>query len=170
MTEGRAPEDHKKQILFVCTANICRSPMAAAMFNALAEERGFAYRAENAGVAALVDEDMAPNARAALDEVGIYAEDHRARRVSEEMLEGADLVLTMGPPHVAALRRLLGDLKGKVYTLPQYALGASVEEGIPDPYGHTMTAYRASVRQLLGCVEGLMERLEREENFGESFR
>jgi protein-tyrosine-phosphatase len=171
VTEGRAPEDHKKQILFVCTANICRSPMAAAMFNALAEERGLAYRAESAGVAALVDEDMAPNARAALGELGIYAGDHRARRVSEEMLEGADLVLTMGPQHVAALRRLGADPKGgKVYALPEYALGASGEEGIPDPYGNTMTAYRASVRQLLECVEGLMERLEREENFGGSFR
>ena len=158
MTEDKAPEDHKKQILFVCTANICRSPMAAAMFNALAEERGLAYRAESAGVAAL-------------GELGIHAGDHRARRVSEEMLEGADLVLTMGPQHVAALRRLGAHLQGgKVYALPEYALGASGEEGIPDPYGNTMTAYRASVRQLLGCVEGLMERLEREENFGGSFR
>ena len=162
MTEDKATRNRPKRILFVCTANICRSPMVAAMFNALAEERGLAYRAESAGVAALTDEDMAPNARAALEEVGIYAEDHRARRVSEEMLEEADLVLTMGPRHVAALRRLGADPEGKVYTLPEYALGASGEEGIPDPYGHTMTAYRASVRQLLGCVEGLMERLERE--------
>jgi protein-tyrosine phosphatase len=170
VTEDKATRNRPKRILFVCTANICRSPMAAAMFNALAEERGLAYRAESAGVAALVDEDMAPNARAALDEVGIYAGDHRARRVSEGMLEEADLVLTMGPRHVAALRRLGADPKGKVYTLPEYALGASGEEGIPDPYGNTMTAYRASVRQLLGCVEGLMERLEREESFGGSFR
>ncbi len=165
MTEGKATENHPKRILFVCTANICRSPMAETIFNALAEERGLAYRAESAGVAALTDEDIAPNARAALDEVGIYAEDHRARRVSEEMLEEADLVLTMGPRHVAALGRSFGSLSGKVYSLPQYALGASGEEGIPDPYGHTMTAYRASVRQLLECVEGVVERLEREGAF-----
>jgi protein-tyrosine phosphatase len=163
VTEGIATENHTKRILFVCTANICRSPMAAAMFNALAEERELAYRAESAGVAALTDEDIAPNARVALDEVGIYAEDHRARQVSDEMLDEADLVLAMGTAaRGAALRRLVGGLRGKVCTLPQYALAASGEEGIPDPYGHTMTAYRASVRQILGCVEGLMERLERE--------
>ena len=58
-----------KKVLFVCTANVCRSPMAEAIFNALAEERGLLWRAESAGVAALVDEDITPNARAALEVV-----------------------------------------------------------------------------------------------------
>ena len=79
------------------------------------------------------------------------------------MLKEADLVLVMGPRHVATLNKRFGDLlQGKLYALPEYALGASAAEGIPDPYGHTMTAYRASVRQLLECVEGVIGRLERE--------
>ncbi len=73
LTEDEARADHPKKVLFVCRANICRSPMAEAIFNAVAEDRGLAYRAASAGVAALVDEDMAPNARAALEELGIYA-------------------------------------------------------------------------------------------------
>src|SRR5918911_3965055 len=85
--ETRAGLANMKTILFVCTANICRSPMAEAIFNALAEERGLAWRAQSAGVAALIDENIAPHARTALEEVGIYAETHHARQVSEEMLE-----------------------------------------------------------------------------------
>src|SRR5215208_1732578 len=162
MSEGKAAENHMRQILFICTANVCRSPMAEAIFNALAEERGLPWRAESAGVAALVDEDITPNARAALDEVGIYANEHRARQVGEEMLEEADLVLGMGPRHVATLRGRFGGLSERVYVLPEYALGAPPEEGIPDPYGQTMTAFRASVRQLLEYTEGLVGRLERE--------
>src|ERR687889_1101005 len=162
MSEGRATGNQTNQILFVCTANVCRSPMAEAIFNALAEERGLAWRAQSAGVAALVDEDITPNARSALDEVGIYANEHRARQVGEEMLEETDLVLGMGPRHVATLRRRFGGLSERVYTLPEYALGAPPEEGIPDPYGQTMTAFRASVRQLLEYTEGLVGRLERE--------
>src|ERR671920_2428925 len=162
MTEGRATENHTRQILFVCTANVCRSPMAEAIFNALAEERGLLWRAESAGVATLKGEDITPNARAALDEVGIYTNDHRARQVGEEMLEEADLVLGMGRRHVATLRRRFGELSRRVYALPEYALGASPEEGIPDPYGQTMTAFRASVRQLLEYTEGLVGHLERE--------
>jgi protein-tyrosine phosphatase len=162
MSEGKATENHPRQILFICTANVCRSPMAEAIFNALAEEGGLAWRAASAGVAALEGEDITPNARAALEEVGIYTREHRARQVDEAMLGEADLVLAMGPRHVATLRRRFEGLSERVYTLPEYALGAPPEEGIPDPYGQTMTAFRASVRQLLEHIEGLVKRLERE--------
>lgn len=162
MTEGEAREDRVQKVLFVCRANICRSPMAETIFKAVTEDRKLAYRAASAGVAALVDEDMAQNARAALEEVGIYAGEHRARQVSEAMLGEADLVLAMSARQVAAIGRRFGLRPGKIYTLPEYAIGAPGEEGIPDPYGLTMTTFRATVRQLLECVDGLVERLERE--------
>ena len=136
--------------------------MAEALFNTVAEERRLPWRAQSAGVAALVDENIAPHARIALEEVGIYAPTHRARQAGEAMLGESDLVLAMGPQHVATLRRRFGDLSERVYALPEYALGAPPEEGIPDPYGQTMTAFRASVRQILEHVEGLVGRLERE--------
>jgi protein-tyrosine-phosphatase len=71
-------------------------------------------------------------------------------------------VLVMSPQHVRELHRSFGNLSD-VYTLPEYAVGASAEEGIPDPYGHTMTTFRASVRELLGLIEKAVGRLEREE-------
>ena len=163
MAEDKTSETHIKNILFVCTANVCRSPMAEAIFNALAEERNLPWRAKSAGVAALEGEDVTPNARAALGEVGIYPEEHRARQVSEAMLKAADLVLVMSPQHVRALHRTFGNLSDKVYTLPEYAVGTSAEEGIPDPYGHTMTTFRASVRELLDYIEEVVGQLEREE-------
>jgi protein-tyrosine-phosphatase len=80
-----------KKVLFVCTANICRSPMAAAMFNALAEDGTLPFRAESAGTAALEGRPMAENSLAALEEVGIHPEAHRARRVSEAMIGEAGM-------------------------------------------------------------------------------
>jgi len=163
---GEAETKNEKKILFVCTANVCRSPMAGAIFNALAEDEGLCVRAESAGVAALKGEGMAPNASIALGEAGIHPGEHRARQVSRTMLEEANLVLVMGPRHKAELRRLFGDHPKQIYTLPEYASGSfdgshSGEGEIPDPYGHTMTAYRASVRQLYDYIERLLERLER---------
>ncbi len=163
LNEGEARADNPVKVLFVCRANVCRSPMAEAIFNALAEDGDLPLRAASAGVAALLDEEMAPNSRAVLEEVGIHAGVHRARQVDESMLREANLlVLAMSTRQVETLRRRFGAPSGQVYTLPEYALGASPQEGIPDPYGHTMTAFRASVRQLLDCVDGLVGRLERE--------
>ena len=163
MSEGGARGGQPRKVLFVCRANVCRSPMAEAICNALAEDGDLPLQAASAGVAALAGEDMAPNSHAALEEVGIYLRGrHRARQVGEAMLREADLVLAMSPQQVAALEQRFGAPPGRVYALPEYALGAPPEEGIPDPYGHTMTAFRASVRQLLECIDGLVGRLERE--------
>ena len=147
-----------KTLLFVCTANICRSPMAEAIFNALAEDRDLPFRAESAGTAALEGRAMAPNAVAALEEAGIYPRPHGARRVSEAMLEGSELVLTMTPKHTATVRRLGKDPAEGIHTLPGYASGV-LDGGIPDPYGLTMAAYRSTLRQLYEHVERVADRL-----------
>ena len=61
-----------KKVLFVCTANTCRSPMAQAIFDTLAEDGGLTFRAESAGTEAPGETAMAENAVAALEEAGIY--------------------------------------------------------------------------------------------------
>src|SRR5215217_9790201 len=95
-----------KNILFVCTANICRSPMAQAIFDVLAEDNDLLFRAESAGTAALEGRPITPNAVAALEEVGIYPGSHSSRRVNEAMVKEAELVLALTPQHAATLRRL----------------------------------------------------------------
>lgn len=138
--------------------------MAEAIFHALAEDRGLAFQVESAGTAALVGKAIAPNAAEALEEIGVYPGDHCARQVNEAMLEESDLVLTMTPQHVRALRGVCSDLgrtgQEKIFTLPEYATGGPSDDMISDPYGYSMPAYRRSVRQILEYVERLMERLE----------
>ena len=145
-------------VLFVCTANVCRSPMAQAVFDALAEDGNLPFQASSAGTAALEGRPMAPNAVEALEEVGIYPGVHRARRVREAMVEGAELVLAMTPQHVAALRWLGGNPARGIHTLPEYAMGAK-GKGIADPYGLTITAYRNILRQLYEHVEHVVRHL-----------
>lgn len=140
-----------KRVLFICTANICRSPMAAGIFNALAEEQGLEASAESAGVSALVGEPAAPYAHRVTGELGINIDGHRARQVNQASLEDADLVLTMTSVHRDLLHREFGSHSGKVYTLPEYAADDR-RAGIADPYGHNVGAYRSSAREILGYV------------------
>lgn len=146
------------KVLFVCVANICRSPMAQAVFDALAEDEDLPFRAESAGTAAVEGRPMAPNTVAVLEEVGISPGPHRARQVSEAMVDGAELVLAMTPQIAATLRRLGGNPAGGIHALPEYAKGVW-GEGISDPYGLTITAYRCSLRQIFEHVECVVGRL-----------
>ena len=150
----------RQEVLFVCTANVCRSPMAEAIFNALADDAGLHIRSYSAGVAALEGEPMSSKARETLQEIGIRPGDHRARQVHEEMLETADLVLAMTPQHVAELRRLSAGSSHKVHTLPEYT-GMRGDTGIPDPYGGSMTAYRASAREIAEYLDRIVRDLKR---------
>ncbi len=147
-----------KTVLFVCTANICRSPMAGAIFNALAEDGALPFRAQSAGTAALEGRAMAPNALAALEEAGIYPGPHRARQVGEATVGGSELVLAMTPEHAATVRRVGAEPAGGVHTLTGYA-GGVMDGGIADPYGLTMAAYRSTLRQLYEHVERVVVEL-----------
>jgi protein-tyrosine phosphatase len=146
-------------VLFVCTANICRSPIAEAIFDSLASEASLPWKARSAGVAALVGETIAPRAEAVLKELGVSKEGHRARQVDEAMLEEASLVLAMTPQHAATLDRLSASSSAKVHTLVGYAQGVPASEGILDPYGQSVAAHRAVVRQILYHLRFVVERL-----------
>ncbi len=99
---------------------------------------------------------MDPKSIVALEELGVYPEAHRARNVERAMVEAADLVLAMGPQHVARIERFFEGLPEKAHVLPAFVVGAPESEEVPDPYGHTMIAHRATARQLLGYVEHLL--------------
>lgn len=153
-----------RKILFVCTANICRSPMAAGIFDALAGDMRLDLRSESAGVAALVGEPAAPHAVRAVDEMGIDIRGHRARQVDRAMVQAADLVLAMTSQHAQTLQRNFPEFRKKIQTLPECSTGDTVA-GIADPYGYGFSVYRTTARELLRHVELL---LERERRFGEA--
>ncbi len=140
--------------------------MAAGIFNALAEQQGLEASAESAGVAALVSEPADPHAYQVTQELGLDLGDHRARQVDLDMVREADLVLTMSPRHRDTLRRDFDGYSDRIYTLPEYVM-SDASGGIPDPYGRSLSTYRASSREILDYVERVIDRLKREEKRSE---
>jgi protein-tyrosine-phosphatase len=124
------------RVLFVCTGNICRSPFAEAV------ARRAGLDVESAGLSAYEGAGPTDDALAVARELGYDLSSHRARPLTKEMLERADLVVGMTAAHVSALggsARLLG------------------EADLDDPIGRGPDAYRRAYAQIEQDVRKLLE-------------
>ena len=125
-----------KTILFVCTGNTCRSPMAAGLLKHLLEQSHIEdIQVASAGLAVFFEEGAHQNAIATMEDLNIDISQHRARQADEDLLLDADLILTMTQSHRDQILAVLPQLKDRVFTLLEFAQEG--EEGnldIRDPY------------------------------------
>lgn len=108
-----------KRILFVCTGNTCRSPMAEGILRHIAQQEGLAVEVRSAGVAAVDGAPMAAYAKDVLRRRGIEDET-TAQSISESILGWADLIFTMTTTHKRSLVQMYPDAVDKTYTLKEY--------------------------------------------------
>ena len=140
-----------KTVLFVCTGNTCRSPMAECLLNALAREQGAQVRAASAGLCAPDGAPASEGALFAMRRRGLSLEGHRARTVTREMLEGADLVVCMGQSHLSALRARFPGLSTP--------LRAFDDPPVSDPYGGDAAAYERAAGDIARQLPALLAAL-----------
>jgi protein-tyrosine phosphatase len=132
--------------------------MAEAIARAEIERRGWAFvEVASAGVAADDGAPAAPQARQVAVEQGTSLEGHRSRLADTVPLEQADLVLAMGPSHVAPLRNRLPP--GRVHLLGEFAGLPAGERGVPDPFGADVEMYRRTWRELERLIHAALDRV-----------
>lgn len=132
-----------QHILVVCIGNICRSPVAEAMLRAQLPSK----QLSSAGLGARVGEGVAPNAKQLAEQAGLEVSRHKARQLTAEMLQAADIVLVMSDGQRRAVAELSPTALGKTMRLGQWLEGGQGKD-IPDPYQKSQEAFEY-VHQLM---------------------
>ncbi|TVQ92734.1 MAG: low molecular weight protein arginine phosphatase [Deltaproteobacteria bacterium] len=144
------------RLLFVCSGNLCRSPMAAGFAGAIAHLRGIPVEIDSAGTLNLVGQAPPPNAIAVMRQRGISIAEHRSKGLTPPHIDWADHVLVMTLQHASAAHALDPTAGAKVKLLGPF--GGKRPE-IEDPMGRWRFVYRRVRDQIEGAVDGLLTRL-----------
>src|SRR3989440_719266 len=153
-----------QHVLFVCTGNICRSPLAAALLERALKERGLDVNVTSAGTGAWDGAPASEGAYLVGLERGLDLSGHRARLLTRELVEQADLILTMARHHRARVDELGGE--GRVFVLGEYAGRQGDEAEVSDPFGGDLDVYRETCIELEGLIGSVVERLAAERAAG----
>lgn len=149
------------RVLLVCTGNVCRSPMAEAiMRRELAEMGREDFEVTSAGTGAWEGAPASEGAYLVALEQGLDLSAHRARLLTRELVQQADIILTMARHHRSRVEELGGD--GRTYLLGEYAGKSGPEAEISDPFGGELEVYRRTFEQLEELIKAAVKRLAAE--------
>ena len=128
------------KILIVCIGNICRSPSAERILQKLMPGKVIT----SAGIGALIDHQIEKNAAQLLDSHNYNSDDHKAKQVSTDIINQAELILVMERKHQQVLMQKYPSASGKIMLLGKW----HNEEEIPDPYRKSFAAFEHAFTQI----------------------
>ena len=145
-------------VLFVCSGNTCRSPLAAALAGRESARIGLAATMESAGVQATDDAPASEGSIQVAAEIGLDLRPHRARLLTRPMVLEADAVFVMDERQQAFMRVLAPEAQERVHLLREYATSGADRRNVVDPFGGDLAAYRRTRDELEDLVRRSLER------------
>lgn len=141
------------KILVVCVGNICRSPTAEFLLQHALPGKHIS----SAGLAAVTGSDMESSARSVAEARGLSCPPHRARQLTREHCQQADLILVMEARHRDGVAQLSPESRGKVFLLGQ----GQAQPDIADPYRHERAVFERTFDQLQQACNAWVRKLSR---------
>ena len=143
----------QKKLLFICSGNTCRSPMAEYLMRAqLAGDNG--WLVGSAGTSATVGQSVAGRARQALAECKIEMDGHKSRPLTSELARDSTVIVAMARHHFDRAVSLAAGAHDKVFQLRRFAARPDGRD-IPDPIGGSLQEYRDCRDAILECLPAL---------------
>jgi protein-tyrosine-phosphatase len=140
-----------KRILFVCTGNTCRSPMAESIMKHKLKEKSITnIRCSSAGIFADVGKSVSKGAKESLKKLGIKPVGSKARQANGKVLKRYNLVLCMTAAHKDALKQFAHK---NIFTIAEFTKTADVG----DPYEGGAEQYLAVAKQLIDAVDIILD-------------
>lgn len=151
------------EILFVCTGNTCRSPMAEGILNYLSFKEDLNFKAKSAGIFARQGGDISPNSIESMKELDMDISHYKSKSIESLELEDMDLILVMGKSHKEFLVNRYPHLQEKVFLLNQYAFGKN--QDIQDPFGGDLEDYKSVVDEIYNAILEIIRRTKDENRY-----
>lgn len=146
------------RILFVCSGNTCRSPLAEAITRRMIAASGRTdVEVRSAGTNAWDGSSASDGALLVGMERGLDLSEHRARQLDADIVENSDLILVMAPSHLVRVKDLSPN--ANVHLLGGFTSGDSEGRAVQDPFGGDLTAYRDTVDELERELAHLLDRI-----------
>ena len=148
------------KLLFICSGNICRSPIAEGLAPILGEKAGHTVEALSAGTLGLINRPADPKAIEVSAEVGVDISKHKSQPITAELLDWADYVLVMERKHGSYIRSYFPEMEEKILEISTF--GGMPK--IPDPIGTWKFTFRKRRKELEKCLTSFFQQLPSEEN------
>ena len=148
-----------KQLLFVCTGNICRSPMAEAMLRHQLPP-GSPWRVASAGTSAFTGDTASHAAIAALDDQGMDLRPHRSQTLHAQLVRDAQVIVALTRSHRDDILDRFPAAAQKVFLLKSFDPAAGDDKDVPDPIGSGRAVYCRCRDSIAAAIPGLVEFLD----------